>query len=478
MTDITRLDATAQAELVRHGGVSPSELVDAAIAGLEEVNPQLNAVIHERYERARQEAAGVLPDGPFRGVPMVVKDLALELAGEPIHEGLGYLKRVGHVADRDTELATRFKQAGLVILGRTNTPELGILPTTEPHAHGATHNPWDLDRSTGGSSGGSAAVVASRAVAVGHASDGGGSIRIPASECGLVGLKPSRARISLAPNYGDVMGGLVCEFAVTRSIRDAAALLDAVHGPASGDPYDVTPPLRPFLSAVGADPGPLRIGITTVAGGVESQAPCAQAAQSAGRLLETLGHHVDTDYPAVLDDDEFTGHFVNQWAAGVAWAFDHWVRKVGAPVQPGDLEPLTEALIDMGRTISAPDWLWAREWLQSACRRLLGWWDNDGWDLLLTPTIAEVPPELGSFEATADNPLFGLFRAATLVPFTPTFNVSGQPAISLPLHWTEEGLPVGVQLVAARGREDILLSVAAQLEQASPWLDRIPPIHA
>ena len=477
MSDLTDLDATGQAELVRSGQASPGELVDAAIAGLQRVNPQLNAVIHERYEQARAEAAAELPDGPLRGVPMVVKDLALELAGEPIHEGLGYLKRVGHVAEADTELASRYKAAGVVIVGRTNTPELGILPTTEPHAYGATHNPWDLGRSTGGSSGGSAAAVASRAVALGHANDGGGSIRIPASECGLVGLKPSRARVSLAPNYGDVMGGLVCELAVTRSVRDTAAVLDAVHGPATGDPYAVAPPLRPFLDEVGRDPGHLRIGMTTSMGGVDSQPACVDATQRAAKLLESLGHSVETSYPTVLDDPELSTHFVNLWAAGNAWALDYWVRKAGQPLQDGDIEPLTAALFEMGRSLSAPDWLWAREWLQGACRTLLSWWDDDGWDLLLTPTIAEPPPELGSFD-DPDQALHGLFRAAALVPFTPAFNVSGQPAISLPLHWDDDGLPIGVQLVAAAGREDLLLQVASQLEQAAPWADRRPPVHA
>ncbi|HEY4377313.1 MAG TPA: amidase family protein, partial [Acidimicrobiales bacterium] len=343
MDDITKLDATAQAELVRSGQASPAELVDAAIAGLKRVDAELNAVVHTRYDKARAEAAGDLPDGPFRGVPMVVKDLGLELAGEPIHEGTGYLKRLGYVSNEDTELARRFKQAGLIPIARTNTPELGILPTTEPVAHGATKNPWDPARSTGGSSGGSAAAVAARAVAVGHANDGGGSIRIPASECGLVGLKPSRARVSLGPHYGDVMGGLVIDFAVTRSVRDAAALLDAVHGPAVGEPFSAPAAARPYVEELGADPGHLRIGMTTDLAGYSAQAPCVEAAEGAAHLLESLGHTVEVSHPKALDDDEYVGHFINLWAAGNAWAIDYWVRRTGEPLQPGDLEPLTEA---------------------------------------------------------------------------------------------------------------------------------------
>ncbi len=477
MTELHDLDATAQAELVRTGQASPAELVDAAIAGLERVNPELNAVIHERYDAARSEAAATLPDGPFRGVPMVVKDLALELAGEPIHEGLTYLKRNGHRATEDTELARRLRAAGVVFLGRTNTPELGILPTTEPAAYGATRNPWDLGRSTGGSSGGSAAAVASRAVALGHANDGGGSIRIPASECGLVGLKPSRARVSQAPHYGDLMGGLVCELAVTRTVRDTAALLDAVHGPATGDPYAAPAPSGPFAAEVGRDPGRLRIGTASAMAGVEAQPECVAAVEAAGRALESLGHQVEASQPEVADE-EFSARFVTMWAAGCAWSLDYWVRTVGADLEPGDVEPLTAALVEMGRSVSAPEWLHAREWLQVASRRMLSWWDDDGHDLLLTPTIAEVPPELGSFDGGPDEPLFGLIRAAGLVPFTPAFNVTGQPAISLPLHWSDGGLPIGVQLVAAAGREDLLLRVAAQLEEALPWADRCPPVHA
>lgn len=476
--DLAWLDATAQAELVRSGQVSPTELVAAAISRIEACNPQLNAVIHERFEQARTEAAGELPGGPFRGVPLVVKDLACETAGDPIHEGMALLKRLGQTAEADTELAVRFRRAGFVIVGRTNCPELGILPTTEPQAYGPTRNPWDTSRSTGGSSGGSAAAVASGMVPIGHANDGGGSIRIPASECGLVGLKPSRARVPLGPHYGDVMGGLVAELAVTRSVRDAAAVLDAVHGPSTGDPYAAPPPTRPYREEVGFAPGALKVGVLTRSPSGDVDPECVRAAEAAGQLLESLGHHVEPSAPSAFEDPAYTEHFLNTWAAGAAWDLDYWSGRTGQPIGPDDTEPLTWALAELGRAVTAPAWLSARAWLQRNSRQALAWWDDDGFDLLLTPTIAEPPPPLGSFDSSPENPLLGLVHAATLVPFTAPINVTGQPAISLPLHQSAAGLPIGVQLAAAAGREDVLLRVAAQLEQALPWADRRPPVHA
>src|SRR3954463_10555240 len=261
--DLARMDATDQAELVRTGKVSAAELVEAAIARIEKVNPELNAVIHPLFDDARKDAAGELPGGPFTGVPMVLKDLLCYSAGHPFHEGMHFLKDEGWTEERDQYLAAKFRAAGFVFVGRTNTPELGIVPACEPDAHGASRNPWNTEHSTGGSSGGSAAAVASGMVPVGHANDGGGSIRIPASECGLVGLKPTRGRMSLGPELGDMYGGLIHEHVVTRSMRDTAAILDAVHGPMPGDPYAAPTPARPFLDEVGAGPGRLRVGLLT-----------------------------------------------------------------------------------------------------------------------------------------------------------------------------------------------------------------------
>ena len=476
MTDVAALDATGQAELVRSGEVSPLELVDGAIARIEKLNGELNAVITPLFEQAREAAMAPLPDGPFRGVPFLLKDLGAHTAGDPLYEGMAALRDRRWAEQEDSYLEAAFREAGFVFLGKTNTPELGIVPTTEPTAFGPTRNPWDTSRSTGGSSGGSAAAVASGMVPAAHANDGGGSIRIPASACGLVGLKPTRGRVSLGPNFGDMYSGLIAELAVTRSVRDTAVILDEVSGWHSGDPYEVAPPTRPYAEEVGADPGRLRIGILTEAAtGVH--ADCVAAAEDGARLLETLGHTVEASSPDALHEGEpFTTNFITLWSAGTAWDLEYWGRKTGAPIGPDDVEPLTWALAETGRSFNAAQYLSALEWLQSWTRRLAGWWTE--YDLLLTPTIAEPPPPLGEFDSPADNPLHGLFRAASLVPFTPPFNVSGQPGISLPLHWNDEGLPIGVQLVAGFGREDMLIRVAAQLEEARPWADRRPPVSA
>lgn len=478
--ELGRLDATGQAEAIRRGEVSPVEAVDAAIARIEKIDPELNAIVTPLFDKARERAAsGDLPQGPFRGVPTLLKDLICHSAGDPMYEGMAFLKRLAWVEEEDTYLAAKLRGAGLVFLGKTNAPELGILPTTEPDAFGPTRNPWDTGRSTGGSSGGSAAAVASGMVAVAHANDGGGSIRIPASECGLVGLKPSRARVSLGPDFGDAMSGLPCEHVVTRSVRDTAALLDVTAGPMPGDPYAAPTPARPFASEVGAEVGPLRVGLLAgVPDGTPLHPDCLEAVEAAGHLMEELGHRVELSRPDCLGEPDFTANFITLWSAGCAWDLDYWGRRTGQTVGSDDVEALTWALAEMGRSFSGPAYLGALEWLQSWSRRMARWWEDDGWDLLLTPTIAEPPPALGQFGAAPDNPLSGLLRAASLVPFTPPFNVTGQPAISLPLHWNGDGLPIGIQLAAPYGGEDMLIRVAAQLEEARPWAERRPPVHA
>jgi len=477
--DLAFLDATAQAELVRSGQVSPLELVDAAIERIERLNPRLNAVIHERFDQARAEAQGDLPDGPFRGVPFVLKDLDGYSAGDPYYGGTKFLRDHDWRPAHDSYLTERFRAAGLVCVGRTNSPELGLVPTTEPETYGPTRNPWDTGRSTGGSSGGSAAAVASGMVPLGHAGDGGGSIRIPASECGLVGLKPSRGRHSLGPEAGESWGGLVARLAVTRSVRDTAALLDAVQGAMPGDPYTAPPPRRPYVDELGADPGSLRIGLRVDApAAVGDPHPDAVAAvESAAALLESLGHRVEVGSPAALDDPEFVAYFINAYNSWVARDLERLGQAVGTPVTEADVEAGTWALAEAGRQVSATDYLAAVEYMHDFTRRVAGWWDG-GFDLLLTPTIPEPPPVLGEFSGTPDNPLVGLFRSAEIVPFTAPFNTTGQPAVSLPLHWNADGLPIGVQLVSAYGREDLLVAVSAQLEAAAPWADRRPPVHA
>ncbi len=477
--DLSLLDATAQAELVRRGDASPAELVDAAVARIEALNPQLNAVIHERFETARSDAGGDLPDGPFRGVPTLFKDLMCAIEGEPYHEGLRPLKEAGYRAPATDNLARRLLASGLVCLGRTNTPEIGLVPTTEPPAYGPTRNPWDTSRTTGGSSGGSAAAVASGMVPVAHGNDGGGSIRIPASCCGLVGLKPSRGRSSLGPRVGQISSPLPVENLLARSVRDVATALDVISAPFPGDPV-IAPALpRPARDEVGADPGRLRIGLLTAnpldTGPVH--ADCVAAAEDAARALEALGHAVEPAFPAALANPELVMQFGVAWFAGAAAGLDAFGAAIGRSITADDVEPLTWAMAEAGRAVTAEQYLAAVASMERFGRDVAAWWDG-GFDLLLTPTLAEPPVPLGTFASPPDEPLAGFLRAGAFTPFTPPFNATGQPAVSLPWRENADGLPIGVHLVAAYGREDVLVRVASQVEAAHPWASRRPPVHA
>jgi amidase len=477
---LATLDATAQAELVRTGRASPLELVEDAIARIEKLNPTLNAVIHPLFENARAQARSMEPGcGAFCGVPFLLKDLSAHSAGDPYTAGMSHLKRRGWRAPEDTFLVQRLRAAGFVIAGKTNTPELGLVPTTEPIAFGPTRNPWDPTRSPGGSSGGSAAATASGMVAVAHATDGGGSIRIPASMCGLVGLKPSRGRVSMGPDAGESWAGFTAEFVVTRSVRDAARLLDVLAGPMVGDPYVAPPPQRPFSLEVAQTPGRLRVGVLaqTPRRAFELHGDCAAAVRAVGVLLESLGHRVEESHPEALDDPTIGGHVARVVTAWTARDLDVWGQRTGAPIAPEDVEPLTWEAAQIGRRITASEYIQAVDGAQAWTRGVAAWWEK-GFDLLLTPTLAEPPPVLGEFTATPEQPVQGWVRSGPFVAFTQPFNVTGQPAISLPLYFSAAGLPIGVQLVAAYGREDLLLRVAAQLESARPWAARRPPICA
>jgi amidase len=474
------LDATSQAELVRRKQASPRELVDAAIARIEKLNPEINAVIIPLFEKARALADSPdLPDGPFRGVPFLLKDLVSMTAGDPNHNGMQFLKKLGFVGPIDTTIITKFRAAGLVFVGKTNTPELGLAGTTEPLAYGPSRNPWNPAHSTGGSSGGSSAAVAARLVAAASASDGGGSIRIPASECGIVGLKPTRGRISLGPLAGEFWHGFATEGVVSRSVRDSAALLDVVAGPVPGDPYFAPPPERPFATEVGREPGKLRIGLMTREPGNRRplHPECVKAVESAGKLLESLGHRVELSYPAAYDEAEMLDRFVTLVDAHSAQGIEMIGELVGREIRPDDVEPYTWQFVEEGRKVTARQYITAAEWLQTWSRRMAAWW-ADGHDLLVTPTIAEPPPVLGDLGGPGGEPRKKWLRNLEVIPFTPPFNVTGQPGISLPLHWTAGGLPVGVHLVSAYAREDLLIRVAAQLERAAPWADRKPRICA
>ncbi len=486
-SELSTLDATGQAELVRNGEITPLELVDAAINRVEKVNDELNAVIHPLFEKARATAGGAdLADGPFRGVPIVIKDLDGYSAGDPLHLGNDLLKRVGYVADHDSSLFAKLRSAGFVVIGKTNTPELGLMPTTESAAYGPARNPWNTAHGTGGSSGGSGAAVASGMVAIGHAGDGGGSIRIPASACGLFGLKPTRGRVSLGPDLGEAWAGFVQRHVLTRTVRDSAAVLDVLQGPMPGDPYSAPPPARPFLDEVGADAGKLRIGLRTNAPAAmaETDPECVAAAEDAARLLESLGHHVDVASPPALDETELLGVFLVVISTNVVLEIRQIEAMSGQTVGPDDVEPLTWVYYEQGLEGTASQYLEAVNAAHAWSRRVAEFWASpeqggQGYDLLLTPTMAEPPPEIGDVVGTKDDPWRGMARATAFATYAAPFNVTGQPAMSVPLYWeASRNLPIGVQLVAPYAREDMLLRIAAQLETARPWADRRPPIHA
>ncbi len=471
--DLALLDATAQAELIARGELRPIDLVEAAIERTLRINPQLNAVIHPLFDKARAEATSpALANGPFRGVPFLVKDAVCTTAGDPYHAGMRFLKRHAYRAPSDSELARRFRAAGFVFVGKTNTPEMALSATTEPLAYGATRNPWSLEHSTGGSSGGSAAAVAAGLAPVGHANDMGGSIRIPASHCGLVGLKPSRGRSTLAPAFGEYWGPLTHEHVVTRSVRDSAVVLDCIAGPAVGDPYTAPPFARPLRDELTARPGALRIGVVTSAGSRSAHADCVTAVERTAALLAELGHSVELARIPELD-----APVIGPWIApAIARDLDRYAALVGEQIGPDDVEPLNWLMAEQGRAMSAAEYVKQSEEAWTWARSLSVYWGRD-FDLLLTPTSSAPPPRLGELgPLTPVTQLFGRLGAHTL--FTMPFDVTGQPAISLPLHWNADGLPIGIQLAAAYGREDILIRVAAQLEDARPWRDRRPPVHA
>ncbi|HKA04788.1 MAG TPA: amidase [Acidimicrobiales bacterium] len=466
--DTAWLDATAQAELVRRGEATPAELVDAAIARIDAYDAELNAVIHKLYDKARAAAEADLPHGPFRGVPFLVKDAVAHTAGDPYHCGMRLLKEREWTEPADSYLVERFRAAGFVIVGKTNTPELASDFTTEPEAYGASRNPWDRTRSTGGSSGGSGAAVASGMVPVAHGNDMGGSIRVPSAHCGLVGLKPSRARTSLGPGFGEYWGMLTHEHVLTRSVRDTAAVLDCTAGARPGDPYTAPPPARPWRDEVGVDPGRLRVGFrTAIPGrGVDAHPDTVAAVTETAALLASLDHEVDPSSPAALDDD-FSQAVLPYFASAISRDVDRWSQRLGVEIGEGDIEGRNWFFHSVGQTVTAPQLFAITEWIQGWSRRLASWW-ADGYDLLLTPTFEFPPPLLGQ----------PLDPDAAPGRFTMPWDFTGQPAISLPLHWNADGLPIGVQLVAPAWREDLLIRVASQLEAARPWADRHPTVPA
>lgn len=489
--DYADADAVEMARRVRQGEVTPLELTEAAIASIEKVNPSLNAVVHRMYDDARRAASGALPDGPLRGVPMVVKDFDGFLRGAPFTASCRLLE--GFVPQEDAEVMVRLRRAGVVFVAKTNCPELAILGTTEPVWRGPTRNPWDTAHSTGGSSGGSGALVAARAVPVGHGGDGGGSLRIPASACGLVGLKPTRGRVPTGPQMGEGWGGYVQFGVLTRSVRDTAAFLDAIAGPLAGDPYFAPPPLRPYVQEPGSDPGKLRIAMTTRSlYGHATDPECAEAVERTAKLLGDLGHEVEEAMPSI-DRERLVRAYLTQVGVGVAAEIEQMAGWVGRRATADLFEPGTWFLRQVGLTATALELHEAREAVQEAGRVMARF--HERYDLFMTSTLAHPPvpigqlalksPERAALAALRTVPLRAGIKKVLAVlaennfertPNTELFNQTGQPAISLPLHQSKAGLPIGVQFAAPMGREDLLLRLAAQLEVASPWAGKKPRI--
>jgi amidase len=483
------LDAMALAELVRKKEVSPRELLEAAVERIEARNPRLNAVVYPMVDRARARV-DQLPEGPLRGVPFLVKDLKLQIAGTP-STGSSRLA-VGRLAEKSSVLAERYEAAGLQILGKTNTPEFGIMGITEPDLRGPCRNPWNPAHTSGGSSGGAAAAVAARMVPVAHGGDGGGSIRIPASACGLFGLKPTRGRVTMAPFAGEAWGGFVQEHVLSRSVRDSALLLDIADPPTPGEPYGVPAKLRPFADEVGADPGRLRIAFTreTLFAG-ETHADCAAAVDDAAALLRSLGHEVVEARPSFPREELVRAYFLTV-STGVALCVEETAREVGRAPRAADFEPITWMLALIAWKTSAPELVAAQAAMQRASREVAAFFEAH--DLFLTSTLARPPARIGELALQPPEqhqlrmlralPLRSLLRLAldklgsgklAYTPNTQLFNQTGQPAISVPLSWNADGLPIGVQLAARFGDEATLFRVAAQLESARPWAPRVPP---
>jgi amidase len=482
-------DALGLGELIASREISAAEVLEAAIERIAERDGQLNALVHRMFDAARSSLDS-LPEGPLSGVPFLIKDLVSDVKGEPLRQGSRYWRNF--VSSHDSELVARYRRAGLVLTGKTNTPEFGLQPATEPALFGATRNPWDVTRTPGGSSGGSAAAVAAGYVPAAHAGDGGGSIRIPASCCGLFGMKPTRGRTPSGPWKAPGWNGATVEHVVSRTVRDSAAILDATAGPDPGAPYYPPPPNRPFLDEVECDPGRLRIAFTTrpfLSDRVESV--CVEAVGDAAGLLEELGHDV-TEATPDLDGEAFADAFVMVLAGEIATSIRAGEKSTGIKARYGDFESVTWALYSLGRAMDASDYGLANARIALETRKIGRFFED--YDVLLTPTLARLPLKLGELAPSPAEKALGrvvrklgagkLLRAAgavremakrtfDFVPFTPVFNATGQPAMSVPLYWGDH-LPVGVQLAGPYAGEAMLFRLAGQLERARPWQDRRP----
>ena len=466
--DYNRFDGIGLAGLVAAGDVCAAQLIDEAIARTERANPALNAVVYKDYERARTVAARRLPQGPLAGVPFLLKDISLQAEGTPTRQGSRFWPPFP--ADHDSFLMARFRGAGLIAFAKTNVPEFGLVPTTEGKLYGAAHNPWDLSLSPGGSSGGSAAAVAAGIVPLAHANDGGGSIRIPAACCGLVGLKPTRGRVSSGPDMPDSVDGLAIDLVVSRSVRDSAAALDIAAGNELGDPYSAPPGPASYRAAAAELPKPLRIAFTTKRlDGSQVHPDCAAAVNHAASLCQALGHTVEEAAPEVALE-LFEPAFTDIWCSNLAAAVDFLARITGQIPGTDNLEGLTLAYYERGKSVSAARYIQSKIVLGRISRTVAQF--HQRYVLWLTPTLGEPPWQLGRFDPDRTDLTAVMAEFSAYVPFTPIQNVTGQPAINLPLHWNAAGIPIGVQFVSAFGDELTLLQLATQLETATPWAEQ------
>lgn len=490
-SEYEKYDGLGLAQLVQKKEVSPLELCEEAIIRMDRINPKINAVIYRMDNLARAAAKGPIPTGPFSGVPFLCKDLVSAIAGVPMNKGSKSCRN--YVPTQDSEMARRYKAAGLIVMGKTNTPEFGLMGITEPELHGPTRNPWNIDHTPGGSSGGSAAAVAAGFVPMASGGDGGGSIRIPSSCCALFGLKVTRGRNPLGPEAGEIWQGAEVEGALTRSVRDCAAMLDATNGADPGAPYILPKPARPYLTDVGQDPGPLKIAFT-----VESpfktkiHSECAEAVQNAAKLLSSLGHIVEEAQPGI-DGEALGKSYIMMYFGEVAADIEELKSVVGRPLNHHDTEEATWALNLLGKTFSAGDFVLAMRQWNVFSRQMAKF--HETYDLYLTPTIATLPPRIGELQQKPVEQLFlkiinsmnmGKLLKATGIadmmatkglskmPFTQLANLTGQPAMSVPLHWSKDGLPCGVQFIGRFVEESLLFQLAGQLERAQPWFHKRP----
>lgn len=465
-------DGLGLAALVKEKKVSALELVDEAIARAERINPKINAIIFKAFDAAREAATKGVADGPFSGVPMLLKDMRAGAVGMPTRSGSRFVPPVP--ADHDATLVARYRAAGLIPLGKTNVPEFGILPVSESRLYGPARNPWNTDHTPGGSSGGSAAAVAAGIVPLAHATDGGGSIRIPASCCGLVGLKVSRGRITQGPDNADSTAGLSVDNCVTRSVRDTAAMLDLSCLPDLSDPYFAPAPQGSYLEGIKGEPRRLKIAVSmSNYRGMPFHPDVADAMRKAVKLCEQLGHIVEEAKPK-LDSEEMTMAFMTLWATATAFGVETLAFMTKQKPSLDNLEGLTLGLYERGKTIPAIRQIWAQQTLFRVAR-LMGKF-HEQYDLWLTPTLAQPPLKIGTIDVDEQDIEAAFSPIIDYVPFTATQNATGQPAISLPLHWNRANLPIGVQFVARNGDEMTLLKLAAQIEQAQPWFDKYPQL--